>query len=101
MSSSLAFRPIAPVGGVINTTRIFTASSSGFVCARAPIFNMLVDEGQIFLAACSSQALSAGLAARYTGNFDWPASWMIGFGMLGRANWHLWLSKSLTYNTIL
>jgi len=27
----------------------------------------------------------AGLAARYTGSFDWPSSWMIGFGMLGRA----------------
>lgn len=31
------------------------------------------------------QIMSATLAARYTGNFDWPASWMIGFGMLGRA----------------
>lgn len=31
------------------------------------------------------QTLSAALAARYTGNFDWPASWMVGFGMLGRA----------------
>ncbi len=31
------------------------------------------------------QILSAGLAARFTGNFDWPSSWMIGFGMLGRA----------------
>lgn len=31
------------------------------------------------------QVLSAALAARYTGGFDWPSSWMIGFGMLGRA----------------
>ncbi len=31
------------------------------------------------------QILSAGLAARFTGGFDWPSSWMIGFGMLGRA----------------
>jgi len=31
------------------------------------------------------QPLSAGLAARYTGNFKWAESWMIGFGMLGRA----------------
>jgi Na+:H+ antiporter len=31
------------------------------------------------------QVLSASLAARYTGNFDWPSSLMIGFGMLGRA----------------
>ena len=31
------------------------------------------------------QVLSAGLAARFTGNFRWAESWMIGFGMLGRA----------------
>lgn len=31
------------------------------------------------------QILSAGLAARYTGNFAWHESIMIGFGMLGRA----------------
>jgi len=41
----------------------------------------------ILLAACLfvGQVLSAGLAARYTGNFRWDESWMIGFGMLGRA----------------
>ena len=33
----------------------------------------------------TAQILSAGLAARFTGGFDWPSSWMIGFGMLGRA----------------
>jgi Na+:H+ antiporter len=33
----------------------------------------------------TGQILSAGLAARFTGKFDWPSSWMIGFGMLGRA----------------
>lgn len=31
------------------------------------------------------QTSSAGLAARYTGNFTWRESVMIGFGMLGRA----------------
>ena len=31
------------------------------------------------------QVLSASLAAKYTGHFDWPDSLMIGFGMLGRA----------------
>ncbi len=31
------------------------------------------------------QISSAGLAARYTGNFTWQESVMIGFGMLGRA----------------
>ena len=39
----------------------------------------------LFFAIFVGQILSAGLAARYTGNFDWPESWMIGFGMLGRA----------------
>ena len=32
-----------------------------------------------------AQIISAGLAARYTGGMDWPASLLIGFGMLGRA----------------
>lgn len=32
-----------------------------------------------------AQILSAALAARYTGNFHWHESIMIGFGMLGRA----------------
>lgn len=32
-----------------------------------------------------AQIASAGLAARYTGRFDWHESVMIGFGMLGRA----------------
>jgi len=31
------------------------------------------------------QIITAGLAAKYTGNFNWPESLMIGFGMLGRA----------------
>ncbi len=31
------------------------------------------------------QTLSASTAARYTGGMTWPASMMIGFGMLGRA----------------
>ena len=33
----------------------------------------------------TAQVLSAGLAARYTGKFSWHEAWMIGFGMLGRA----------------
>ena len=32
-----------------------------------------------------AQVSSAGLAARYTGGMSWPASLMVGFGMLGRA----------------
>lgn len=33
----------------------------------------------------TAQILSASLAARYTGRFEWPESLMIGLGMLGRA----------------
>lgn len=31
------------------------------------------------------QTLSAALAARYTSTMSWPDSWLVGFGMLGRA----------------
>jgi len=52
-------------------------------------FEVLVDvipySLMLFVGLFVGQILSAGLAARYTGNFDWPSSWMIGFGMLGRA----------------
>jgi Kef-type K+ transport system membrane component KefB len=39
----------------------------------------------LFIALFIGQVLSAALAAKFTGGFDWPESWMIGFGMLGRA----------------
>ncbi len=39
----------------------------------------------LFVGLFIGQILSASIAARYTGKFDWPDSWMIGFGMLGRA----------------
>jgi Kef-type K+ transport system membrane component KefB len=39
----------------------------------------------LFLGLFFGQILSAALAARYTGSFDWYDSWLIGFGMLGRA----------------
>jgi len=32
-----------------------------------------------------AQVLSAALAARYTSGLQWPESWLVGFGMLGRA----------------
>jgi Kef-type K+ transport system membrane component KefB len=50
------------------------------------IFQSVLQESLIlFLGLFVGQILSAGLAARYIGKFDWSASWMIGFGMLGRA----------------
>ncbi|MFT5484095.1 MAG: Kef-type K+ transport system membrane component KefB [Halieaceae bacterium] len=39
----------------------------------------------LYLGLFIGQILSASVAARYTGGFDWPSSLMIGFGMLGRA----------------
>ena len=52
----------------------------------AELFLAVLPQGVIlFGALLIGQTLSAGLAARYTGDFDWPDSWMIGFGMLGRA----------------
>jgi Kef-type K+ transport system membrane component KefB len=46
----------------------------------------VVDETLVlFLGLFTGQILSASLAARYTGGFNWAESWMIGFGMLGRA----------------
>lgn len=45
------------------------------------LFNAII----LFVGLFIGQILSASLAAKYTGGFDWPASWMIGFGMLGRA----------------
>jgi Kef-type K+ transport system membrane component KefB len=39
----------------------------------------------LFAGIFVGQILAASLAAKYTGHFGWPDSWMIGFGMLGRA----------------
>ncbi len=39
----------------------------------------------LFIALFFAQVSSAALSARYTGNFEWNDSVMIGFGMLGRA----------------
>ncbi len=47
--------------------------------------NVLPQTLTLFAGLFFGQILSAALAARITGKFDWPASWMIGFGMLGRA----------------
>ena len=47
--------------------------------------SVLTEALLLFVALFIGQILSAALAARYTGNFDWPSSWLIGFGMLGRA----------------
>jgi Kef-type K+ transport system membrane component KefB len=74
---SIAFSWIGPVFFIVLGTRLVL---------DADILMSVMDEALI-LAACLffGQVLSAGLAARYTGGFNWAESWMIGFGMLGRA----------------
>lgn len=74
---NVAFSWIGPVFFVaLGTKLIFDAELLIAVLPHATL---------LFIGLFIGQVLSAGLAARFTGNFDWPASWMIGFGMLGRA----------------
>ena len=50
------------------------------------IFTSVLDETLILLGSVFfAQVISAAVAARYTGTFNWQDSVMIGFGMLGRA----------------
>lgn len=50
------------------------------------IFLSIIPETiMLFVGLFCAQITSASLAARYTGNFDWTESMIIGFGMLGRA----------------
>ncbi len=46
--------------------------------------SVLPESVMLFIALFIGQIASASLAARYTGNFSWQDSLMIGFGMLGR-----------------
>ncbi len=74
---NVAFTWIGPVFFVtLGTKLVFDAEIFMTVLPYALI---------LFCGLFVGQIMSAGLAARYTGNFDWPSSLMIGFGMLGRA----------------
>jgi len=74
---SIAFSWIGPVFFIVLGTRLVLDMD---------IFMSVLDE-TLILTGCLlvGQVFSAGLAARYTGHFNWAESWMIGFGMLGRA----------------
>ena len=74
---SIAFSWIGPVFFIVLGTRLVL---------NAEILLSVLDE-TLILTSCIlvGQILSAGLAAKYTGGFDWAESWIIGFGMLGRA----------------
>ena len=74
---NVAFSWIGPV--------FFVALGSKLLFDIDTFLSVLPEALMLFVGLFIGQVLSAALAARYTGNFDWPASWMIGFGMLGRA----------------
>lgn len=74
---NVAFSWIGPVFFIVLGTRLVL---------EADIFLAVLPQTIILtLGLFTGQILSAGLAAHFTGGFDWPSSWMIGFGMLGRA----------------
>lgn len=74
---NVAFSWIGPV--------FFVALGSKLIFDSHIFLAVLPEAIILFVALFVGQTLSAGLAAHYTANFDWPSSWMIGFGMLGRA----------------
>lgn len=74
---SVAFSWIGPVFFVI---------LGGRLIIQPEIMANVIDETIILTTGLFiGQVLSAGLAARFTGGFEWNESWLIGFGMLGRA----------------
>ncbi len=74
---SLAFSWIGPIFFVVLGTRL--------VLDMDILLSVMNETLILFTCLFLGQVLSAGLAARYTGGFNWAESWMIGFGMLGRA----------------
>jgi Kef-type K+ transport system membrane component KefB len=77
MLDDVAFSWIGPVFFVeLGTTLVFELDLFLLVLPGALM---------LFMALFVAQVGSASLAARYTGQFSWEDSMMIGFGMLGRA----------------
>ncbi|MDA8752624.1 cation:proton antiporter [Halieaceae bacterium] len=74
---SVAFSWIGPIFFIVLGTRL--------VLDPEILLGVMDETIVLFLGLFVGQILSASLAARYTGNFNWAESWMIGFGMLGRA----------------
>jgi Kef-type K+ transport system membrane component KefB len=74
---SIAFSWIGPVFFIVLGTHL--------VLDLDILLSVLDETLALFICLSLGQVLSAGIAARYTGNFNWAESWMIGFGMLGRA----------------
>ncbi len=74
---NVAFTWIGPV--------FFVAMGTHLIFDAELLVDVLPEAVLLFVGLFVGQILSAGLAARFTGHFSWPDSWMIGFGMLGRA----------------
>ena len=74
---SIAFSWVGPVFFIVLGTKLLL---------DLDIFVSVIESVLLLTALLfCGQILSAGLAARFTGGFAWAESWMIGFGMLGRA----------------
>ena len=74
---NVAFSWIGPV--------FFVTLGSKLIFDADMFLSVLPNVLLLFVGIFVGQVLSASLAARFTGGFDWASSWMIGFGMLGRA----------------
>lgn len=74
---SVAFSWIGPVFFVLLGSKLIF---------DLPLLTEIIEETILLtLLLFCGQIVSAGLAARFTGGFSWQESWLIGFGMLGRA----------------
>jgi len=77
MIDNIAFSWIGPVFFVTLGTKLIFESEL--------FISVLPQALLLFAGLFIGQVSSAAIAAKYTGNFDWPSSLLIGFGMLGRA----------------
>lgn len=77
MIDNIAFSWIGPV--------FFVALGSKLIFENDLFIEVLPGALILFVGLFVGQVSSASIAAHYTGNFNWPDSLMIGFGMLGRA----------------
>lgn len=73
----VAFSWIGPV--------FFVMLGSKLIFEMETFLSIIPETLLLFSCLFTAQIISAGLAARFTGNFDWAESLIIGFGMLGRA----------------
>jgi len=74
---NVAFTWIGPV--------FFVTLGAKLIFDMALFLSVLPEAIFLFVVLFFGQIISASLAARFTGGFNWPDSLMIGFGMLGRA----------------